>query len=780
MNPMKNNNYSIVPGRGLVDEASMELRLKYLGDMGISVDEIAKCSLDPIHIRSKIESNIGSIEIPLGLVGPLFWVKENEIEEVYTAAAALEGALIASMNRGAKAISLGGGFKSEIFYQKMHRCPMYIFETEEQASAFAKWIEKNVDSIRITAEKHSNHAVLLDCQPVLKENVVHIFFIYSTGDAAGQNMTTLCTWHAMLWMNENAFPSLGFSAKQYCIEGNGSSDKKVSLGNLERGRGIKVQVSAFLPEDVIQHVLRVGSEQLVEAYMHSRAFARQEGMVAYNINVSNAIAAIFAATGQDLGSVHESSAALLEIEKSKDEEGLYLKLTLFNLVVGTVGGGTQLPKQQEVLQMMGCAGQGKVFRFASLIAGFTMALEISTFAAIVSGQFAKAHEKLGRNKPKNWLTKSQIDTVFIKKHLPNLLDKDSRIDFDLHGVSIPSNGAIIALTNRVNKKLTGFIPFNIVQHETLSSGNTQSVLPLLIKSKPTDQEVAAGLHYMAAAVNVDMATLLFNRFEHLEYHNCHVRELDVCKALHQMGYVDMPHYYGSFIDVQREIFLLFTERLDHSQMRVINSENTPEVWTTEMIRHAIASLANVHNYFLKNETAIPETVQAFRPWLALDMYEKMLDVVLLDYVYAPWAQDMADMKSVLQTLEDDHDSVLWPKTMVHHDFNPRNVAVRSDGSICVYDWELAVMHFPQRDIVEFLCFTWSDQDNDVLLFDFLLDCQAFYDGVDQMQWRAACRYALKEFILTRLSFYLCGRVLTDFSFCDHVATNAFRLLRLLK
>ena len=130
------------------------------------------------------------------------------------------------------------------------------------------------------------------------------------------------------------------------------------------------------------------------------------------------VAGIFAATGQDLACIHESSCGILNVEQADD--GLYLSLNLPSLVVGTIGGGTHLNKQKEALEVMGCYGNNSVNRFAELIAGFALSLEISTFAAIVSGQFAKSHEKLGRNKPVNWLTKSEINKEFIQKRIPKL------------------------------------------------------------------------------------------------------------------------------------------------------------------------------------------------------------------------------------------------------------------------------------------------------------------------------------------------------------------------
>ncbi len=115
-------------------------------------------------------------------------------------------------------------------------------------------------------------------------------------------------------------------------------------------------------------------------------------MVGYNINVANVIAAVFAASGQDIASVHESSVAQLHVQSVND--GLYASMLLPSLVVGTVGGGTALPRQQQLLELMDCAGPGKAGRLAEIIASYCLALDLSTMSAIVSGQFASAHERL--------------------------------------------------------------------------------------------------------------------------------------------------------------------------------------------------------------------------------------------------------------------------------------------------------------------------------------------------------------------------------------------------
>ena len=93
-----------------------------------------------------------------------------------------------------------------------------------------------------------------------------------------------------------------------------------------------------------------------------------------------------------------------------------------SLIVGTVGGGTHLPAQNALLESMGCAGPGKVFRLAEIIAGYCLSLDLSTLAAVASGEFAAAHEKLGRNRPVRHLEREELDAAFFEPMLRRSLD----------------------------------------------------------------------------------------------------------------------------------------------------------------------------------------------------------------------------------------------------------------------------------------------------------------------------------------------------------------------
>ncbi|MHB1277720.1 MAG: phosphotransferase [Bacteroidia bacterium] len=771
--PVDQESYPIVPGRGLVTESSTRERLEYLHAKNIHTEMMEESGITLGQISQNIESYVGSIEIPLGLVGPLLYVTGQKKEMVHTAAATLEGALVASMNRGAKAISLSGGFKAEVKHQKMLRCPMFLFSTNHEALLFANWLRIHEKGLRDEAEKHSNHAKLITTTPVVIDTDVHIYFEYSTGDASGQNMTTTCTWHAVLLAKEQFFQETQIEPIHFVIEGNGASDKKVSLGNISRGRGVKVIATCELEESVIERVLRTNSAHLLMCYEASLKITEKEGMIGYSINASNAIAALFAATGQDLGSLYESSNAFFTL--SKTGKGLMFTLELSNLVVGTIGGGTHLPKQQEVLEMMGCCGSGKVKRFAGLIAGFALALEISTFSAIVGGQFAKAHEKLGRNKPVNWLTKAEITMPFVRSWLKEISLAGQLKEVRIIPEAVCENGIIINLANKVNRKLIGFVVLEM-RLET-EAGVAKS--RVLTKIKPLDEEVIQGLHLMASAVNPDLATLIHTHRKYLEYAGCHKKELLVNALLNALSFSGMPEYFGHFMDEKREIYLMLTELLDYAKMQLINSENEPGRWTEINIHAAIDAITEVHKHFF-NKTDLPEEIQTFEPWKAEELYLKFAEIIEADYRESKWAAKTGRLKEFVLSLKADHNALTSTLTLIHNDFNSRNVGIREDGRACIYDWELAVLHFPHRDIVEFLSFTLPTDFSETEFLNYLDFHQALYQPGDEKKWKEAYLYCVKEYLVTRVSFYLTGRIVLDFAFTDHVVSNTFRMIEILE
>ncbi len=763
-------NIPIIPGRGLISDTAVEIRRKFIEDEGFVIEKIKKHRFDKSEIQNNIESFIGSVEIPVGIAGPLLFVENNKEELVYCVAGTLEGALIASMNRGAKVLSKSSGFNAVVIHQKMIRAPMFLFNNLTETVQFRNWISANFEIIKSVTQKHSNHADLLNIEPFIIGRSIHLKFIYTTGDASGQNMTTSCTWHAMLWISENFTLQTNIEIQHFIIEGNAASDKKVSQASVLNGRGVHVVAECFIDEDVINKVLRTTSSDIFRYFGSSLSMSKIDGMPGYNINVANAIAAIFVATGQDLGSIHESSNGILNIEKT--ETGLYFSLNLPSLVIATTGGGTHLPKQKEALELMNCYGTGKIERFAKLIAGFSLALEISTYSAIVSGEFAKAHEKLGRNKPVNRLLKIEINEDFIKKCLNKNIFEIENVTAKISHKTIIDNGIITNITNRVSKKIIGFIPVEIKSEE--------KIYQILLKSKALDSEVIQGICVMAASINPDLSDLIEKHAEFLEYNLTHLKEIEIYESLYENNLKGVPEYFGKYIDKKREIYITSIEALEYSDLKYINSENNPEIWSKTDIENTINSISKIHKFYSKEENRKSlKAFKDFKSWESKDLSKKLISLVIEDTENLYLKKKYAEMFEFIENSEEEYNILKIGKTVIHNDFNSRNIAVRSNGDACIYDWELSVINIPHRDIIEFLSFVLPENFDENTFWEYIDFHFSLYKNYEKSDWIQAYIYAIKEYVTSRVSFYEVAGILMKYEFSNRVSLNSFRMLEIL-
>jgi hydroxymethylglutaryl-CoA reductase (NADPH) len=570
---------------------------------------------------------------------------------------------------------------------------------------------------------------------------------------------------------------------EFIIEGNGASDKKVSQSNITEGRGVRVTAHCDIPRQVIHEVLRTTPETILKFFGPSVEYAKKSGMVGFNVNVANAIAGIFVATGQDLACIHESSTGFLNFEalgSSIYPDGIRITLLLPNLVIGTVGGGTHLAKQSEALEMMGCLGSGKVKRFAQLIAGFAMGLEISTYSAIMSGEFAKAHERLGRNKPVSWLLKSEITPEFLNPLVPNLLNNEHIVSLSWRDQHQLENGIITNITRKISNKLIGFIPLHI----QLSNGSDERIL---IKSKALDSEVIKGLHLISASIDTALADLIKLHQKQLEYNQCHLKETVIYEYLQQAGFVAMPKYLGKYTHTQREIHLLIQEWIKTEHIALSNSENHPENWTDDWIQVSLSSIQTAHKVLESLPQSRPDLFNEFKPWHSLNLYGKLMNILIEECADIDHIEALQDINDSLLTLESDHAAVRWPKSLIHNDFNPRNVLMRNSGMPCIYDWELAMIDFPQRDIIEFLSFVLPE---DFSAQSLMLYLKEHYQEIVQRkgpghelgfeEYLKATEMAIKTYICCRVSFYEVSGIVAKYDFSPRILAVSLRMHQIIE
>ena len=220
-------------------------------------------------------------------------------------------------------------------------------------------------------------------------------------------MTDNATFAAILWIKETATQELGITIKEYYGKSDIIGDKKHSdVGSL-LGRGIHAMAEADIPANILNDVLKIDGQKLIDHWKLGKQFKDRGGQSTKHINVANLLTAMFIATGQDVASVAESHTASFDMEPSKVHPGgVHFSMSLPSLAIGTVGGGTGLPTQRECLEMMGCFGTGKVRRLAEIIAGFCLALDISTYSSIHAAQSALCY---ARDRPKTE-KKSHVST----------------------------------------------------------------------------------------------------------------------------------------------------------------------------------------------------------------------------------------------------------------------------------------------------------------------------------------------------------------------------------
>jgi len=340
---------------------------------------------------------VGYIPLPVGMVGPL----TLNGEQVYVPMATTEGCLVASTNRGAKAISKGSGAVSTILRDGITRAPCVRMESAKEAAELKLWCEvpSNFSLLKQAFESTTSFGKLIKCDPTVAGKNVYLRLTCFSGDAMGMNMVSKGSL-AVIELLQEAFPSLTLVA----LSGNMCTDKKAAAINWIEGRGKSVVVEATIPQAIVRSTLKTTVDAIVDTNINKNLIgSAMAGTIGgFNAHASNIVTAVFLATGQDPAQNVESSNCITLMEKTNDGD-LWISCTMPSIEVGTVGGGTGLPAQRACLQAIGCQGGGKTpgehaQKLAHVVAAATMAGELSLLAALAANTLVQAHMTHNRKK----------------------------------------------------------------------------------------------------------------------------------------------------------------------------------------------------------------------------------------------------------------------------------------------------------------------------------------------------------------------------------------------
>lgn len=354
-------------------------------------DHLFQTSLDIERVSAKnCENLIGSVEIPVGVAGPLLFELDKTKFQANIPLATTEGALVASVNRGSKILTQAKHTMVNVEKRGMTRSPVFECPNGQEALKFKKWFEEHRGKIAQVAESTSSHLHLLDVQIWVRGRFVYVRFAFDTEEAMGMNMVTIALQEALQEaLHRN--PEI----KLVSLSSNVCTDKKDSVINSLYGRGYWVQAEVLLPQKLLQEHFKTTADKIFSVH-HKKNLVGSNlaGSFSQNAHVANVLSAFYIATGQDPAHVVEGSKAFLQLEA--DQGDLYAALTLPNINVGVVGGGTAIKQQQEARALIFDGQAINTRQLAAVVGVASLAGELSLLAALAEHQLAFAHAKLGR------------------------------------------------------------------------------------------------------------------------------------------------------------------------------------------------------------------------------------------------------------------------------------------------------------------------------------------------------------------------------------------------
>ena len=341
--------------------------------------------------RRNIENYVGTVKVPLGLVGPLRVNGRSAQGDYMIPLATTEAALIASYNRGAKLLSRSGGCTAQVLNEGVSRAPGFVFASTQDALEFAGWIESQAEGIRQAAEATTRYGRLTRMTCIPEGNYAFLDLHFNTRDASGQNMVTIAAQAVCDYIRARS-PIRPLSIY---IESNFSGDKKASRRTLLSVRGRKVSAEVVIPEADVRTDLHTTAGEMERYYRMAAIACSMAGTFGTQGHFANGLAGLYLACGQDVACVAESAIGHTRFEVMSGGD-LYCSVTLPGLMMATVGGGTGLPSQKACLEILGLFGPGKAPALAEVAAGLCLAGEISIVGAICAGEFTRAHQYLAR------------------------------------------------------------------------------------------------------------------------------------------------------------------------------------------------------------------------------------------------------------------------------------------------------------------------------------------------------------------------------------------------
>ncbi len=353
-------------------------------ELSVDLKNIGSFSFDESIVSAKnCENMIGAVQVPIGIAGPL----RIKSRDYYIPLATTEGALVASINRGCKAITESGGAIVDSHRVGATRGPVFKVKNLVESDRLYRFLKERLKDLQNVASQTSHHIKLEKLMTRGVGRYRFVRFVFDCQDAMGMNMATIASQALVAYIEQET------GVTCLALAGNFDIDKKPAWLNFIENRGTKAWAEVTVPERVLKNVLKTTAQKVYDVWLAKCMIGSAiSGSMGFNAQFANVTAAVFLATGQDVGHVGEASMGITTAEIIGGED-LYMNVCLPDLMVGTVGGGTGLSTQKEALAIIGVDTSQKL---AEVIAGAVLAGELSLLSSLEEGTLSRAHRRLGR------------------------------------------------------------------------------------------------------------------------------------------------------------------------------------------------------------------------------------------------------------------------------------------------------------------------------------------------------------------------------------------------
>lgn len=285
----------------------------------------------------------------------------------------------------------------------------------------------------------------------------------------------------------------------------------------------------------------------------------------------------------------------------------------------------------------------------------------------------------------------------------------------------------------------------------------------------------------------------------LGFDNAHRREIALFSHLNALGDTELlalcPQVYGSHADDKSQLYTLLMEDLSHCSH--LDTINMPTLWQEKEIKTALRGLAKIHASYFDNLDALePLMISGCLDKFCADslLESKTLLNRITEYNHQRYPDLVPESIVARVSAFIDSDSTLlkamseFPLCLSHNDFNIRNLALRhteAGTQLVAYDWELACIQNPQRDVIEFLISVIDQVAGNQSLQEYIeyyrgeLQALTGYKCEPESFYKVLLGNAIYLFA-TRFNAYLMTNNVFKLEFIERLTTNLLSFIDLLE